>query len=199
MQKRKKSWQDCGNHQQNHGHGSGCPLFSSGFTSYMRGMDLHSHQRLFVEFQVLPERPLPSNWRHRPVLLAGAVAPGQALCAEMAGSTAADCAAICCCCPCGLLSLVALVAVKLPAGLCRLFFLRRQQRKKKMAIILRTNANQGSSPRGGLLEDGEEERVAEEGGRPSENTPAAEVSEMEKMWPQFTTGGFWRSASARTT
>ncbi|XP_020084954.1 uncharacterized protein LOC109707836 [Ananas comosus] len=47
--------------------------------------------------------------------------------AEMAGETAAECAAIWCCCPCGLLNLVVLALVKLPAGLV-IRALRRQRR-----------------------------------------------------------------------
>ncbi|GFQ07771.1 hypothetical protein PHJA_002921100, partial [Phtheirospermum japonicum] len=38
--------------------------------------------------------------------------------AEVAGGTAAECAAVCCCCPCGLVDLLVLAVYKLPAGLC---------------------------------------------------------------------------------
>ncbi|MCL7022937.1 hypothetical protein MKW94_024477 [Papaver nudicaule] len=39
--------------------------------------------------------------------------------AEVAGRATAECAAICCCCPCGIMNLLVLAVYKLPAGLCR--------------------------------------------------------------------------------
>ncbi|XP_074570569.1 uncharacterized protein LOC141827235 [Curcuma longa] len=49
--------------------------------------------------------------KHKPTL--------SAQIAESIGQTAADCAAVLCCCPCGLAHLLYLTTVKLPAGLLR--------------------------------------------------------------------------------
>ncbi|CAA6662829.1 unnamed protein product [Spirodela intermedia] len=115
----------------------------------------------------------------------------------MAGKTAADCAAVCCCCPCGLLGLMVLVMVKLPAGLCRRSFLQRQQMKKKRKM--KTSMYRGGSSGGGLLGGEGEMAAAGAGEQPGENSPSAEVSKMEKeMRAQFTAGGFWRSLPRAT-
>lgn len=140
--------------------------------------------------------PSPLNARRRTVLLCGTSPPGGTRCAEMAGKTAADCAAVCCCCPCGLLGLMVLVMVKLPAGLCRRSFLQRHQMEKKRKM----STYRGSTSGGGLLEGEGVKGAAGGGEQPGENSPSAEVSKMEKeMWAQFTAGGFWRSPSQRTT
>ncbi|KAJ8565209.1 hypothetical protein K7X08_007785 [Anisodus acutangulus] len=51
--------------------------------------------------------------------------------AEVAGVTAAECTAVFCCCPCGLVNLLVLAVYKLPAGLCRKA-LRRKRRRRLM-------------------------------------------------------------------
>ncbi|XP_031488119.1 uncharacterized protein LOC116256088 [Nymphaea colorata] len=59
--------------------------------------------------------------------------------AEVAGGTTAECAAVCCCCPCGLVNLLVLTVVRLPAGLCRKALKKKKKRrvagKKKMALL----------------------------------------------------------------
>ncbi|KAF8088867.1 hypothetical protein N665_0528s0025 [Sinapis alba] len=39
--------------------------------------------------------------------------------AEFCGGTTASCAAVCCCCPCGLVNLLVLAIYKVPRGICR--------------------------------------------------------------------------------
>ncbi|RID63949.1 hypothetical protein BRARA_E02910 [Brassica rapa] len=39
--------------------------------------------------------------------------------AEFCGGTTASCAAVCCCCPCGLVNLLVLAVYKVPRGICR--------------------------------------------------------------------------------
>ena len=57
----------------------------------------------------------------------------------MAGGATADCAAVACCCPCGVLNLTVLAVNKVPAGLCRKA-LRKQRWLLKKGIM---------QPRGG--------------------------------------------------
>lgn len=118
--------------------------------------------------------------------------PG-ARCGEVAGGTAAECAAVVCCCPCGLVNLLVLAAVWLPAGLCRRALRRKRKRGKKKAGRLRSRV--------GFMDD-------EDFGLPRvvpltpeswpAKSPSMEVSEKEKeMWAQFYSAGFWRSPSQR--
>lgn len=137
--------------------------------------------------------------RLQPVILKEPAKPSARL-AEVAGGTAAGCAAVCCCCPCGLVNLLVLTVVRLPAGLCQRAL---KARKKRRAAIKKRKAGLlGPRPAVG----GEEEEgmgfhravvaVADEvwPAKP----PSVEVSEMEKeMWAKFYSAGFWRSPSQR--
>ncbi|GLT96337.1 hypothetical protein SLE2022_139650 [Rubroshorea leprosula] len=53
--------------------------------------------------------------------------------AEVCGGTVAECTAVCCCCPCGIVELLMLAIYKVPAGLCRraLRYKRQQRLLKK--------------------------------------------------------------------
>lgn len=150
-----------------------------------------------------------------------------ARCAEVASGTAADCAVVCCCCPCGLVALLVLAVVRMPAVLCRRAFLWCKHIKTHVAARRRRKCGEGAATgdvgaeRVGV--PGPRVRVAEEDGKvgfdfavgvggrgnddhfgvgwwPAERSPTAEVSEMEKeMLARFYGGGFWRSASPRET
>ncbi|KAG9445239.1 hypothetical protein H6P81_016579 [Aristolochia fimbriata] len=112
--------------------------------------------------------------------------------AEVAGGTAAECAAVCCCCPCGIVNLIVVAVVKLPAGLCRRAIRRNRLRKraKKRAML---------PPKRAPLEVEVEVCSLDAMGLwPPEKSPSAVVSEMEKeMWAKFYSTGFWRSSSQR--
>ncbi|KAG0451704.1 hypothetical protein HPP92_026062 [Vanilla planifolia] len=113
--------------------------------------------------------------------------------AEVAGGTTAECAAVVCCCPCGLLNLLVLAVVKLPAGLLRRSLRRRRKRraeKRRKAAGLLGMESKGSAVR---------THAASSVMMPwPEKSPGAEVSEKEKeMWGQFHGAGFWRSPSQR--
>ncbi|KAJ8570594.1 hypothetical protein K7X08_037566 [Anisodus acutangulus] len=53
--------------------------------------------------------------------------------AEVAGGTTAECTAVACCCPCGIVNLLVLAVYKVPAGLCRKA-LRKNRRNRKCGI-----------------------------------------------------------------
>ncbi|KAE8009642.1 hypothetical protein FH972_006068 [Carpinus fangiana] len=66
---------------------------------------------------------------HRQPLLTNQASSGSCQFAEVADGTTAECAAVCCCCPCGLVNLLYLAIYKVPSTLCWRA-LRRNSRKK---------------------------------------------------------------------
>ncbi|KAJ6826654.1 uncharacterized protein M6B38_126765 [Iris pallida] len=141
--------------------------------------------------------------RHQPAAAAREHAPKpSARFAEVAGGTAAECAAVCCCCPCGLVGLVVCALVKLPAGLCRRAIVRRRRRRiaRKKSVLL------ASAPApAGVVGPAEETCVAakrkaeeERWVVPAAEAPSVEAAEMEReMMARFYGTGFWRSPSQR--
>lgn len=113
--------------------------------------------------------------------------------AEVAGGTVAECAAVCCCCPCGLANLLVLAVYKLPAGLCRKALRRKRRRRMIKNGLL--------PPRKYSCDDKELQILAMSG--PVAMTNALELNEdaaeLEKeMWEKFYGAGFWRSPSQRS-
>lgn len=118
---------------------------------------------------------------------------------EFAGGTAAECAAVACCCPCGIVDLLVLAAYKVPAGLCRKALRKRRRRQ----------AGKSAGPDGIGLQTCHCccEKVHVEI-HPITNHVAMinalesddnEVIELEKeMWDKFYSAGFWRSQSMRS-
>ncbi|KAG6533071.1 uncharacterized protein LOC122041225 [Zingiber officinale] len=121
--------------------------------------------------------------------------------AESAGETAAECAAICCCCPCGLVNLLAVVTVRLPAVLARKTLrCRRKLRRNKGAILWTESRAFGEGDGDGFTSHGGA-LLAEGGGEQlwQGRSPSEEVSEVEKiMRASFYGAGFWRSPSRIT-
>ncbi|XP_059463158.1 uncharacterized protein LOC132192003 [Corylus avellana] len=141
------------------------------------------------------------GWRRQP-LLTNQASSGSCRFAEVAGGTAAECAAVCCCCPCGLVNLLYLAIYKVPSTLWRRA-LRRNRRKKLVKKGL-------FPPRRRQFSCGCDETeiqihpVVAENGLSSEIKPAQkeeserEAMELEKeMWQRFCSTGFWRSPSQR--
>ncbi|CAH9127730.1 unnamed protein product [Cuscuta epithymum] len=116
---------------------------------------------------------------------------------EVAGETAADCAAVSCCCPCILVNLVVLAVYKVPTGLCRKA-LRIRRRRSRLLSTDRWPQRQFS------FNDGSELQIY----HLSASTPAAAASSLEsdkavielekEMWEKFYGAGFWRSFSQRS-
>lgn len=144
--------------------------------------------------------PSPSLARWQPLIPKESVKPAERF-AEAAGTTTAECAAICCCCPCGLVNLVVLAAVKFPAGLLRQAV---RRRKKRRAIV--SAAKKKPRPKVGTLDDDDDFSIhgthplvlaSGDGAWPTWSK-SPELSKLEEeMWAQFYSAGFWRSPSQR--
>lgn len=124
--------------------------------------------------------------------------------AEVAGGTAAECAAVCCCCPCGLVNLLVLTVVRLPAGLCQRALKARARRraaiKRRKQGLLGPNlaGRGGEEDEEGVRLHGAVVPVSLAGEAWPAKPPPDEVTEMEKeMWAKFYSAGFWRSPSQR--
>ncbi|XP_031402720.1 uncharacterized protein LOC116212303 [Punica granatum] len=128
---------------------------------------------------------------------------------EVAGRTAADCTALCCCCPCTVMNILVLAVYKVPAGLCRKASMRKQKRsvaKKRAGAVSARQAGGGAAGAKNADEsDGDnaaEDSVADllNKGDVEGDDDAAAVDDLEKeMWDRFHNTGFWRSPSMRDT
>ncbi|CAN6465118.1 unnamed protein product [Victoria cruziana] len=115
---------------------------------------------------------------------------------EVAGGTTAECVAVCCCCPCGLVNLLVLAMVRLPLGLCR-----KALKKKKRRRI-------SGKKRPGMLQERKREEPVLSQVHPEPPVPAAPVALPEQLpktdvsmmddeaWVKLYTG-FWRNPSER--
>lgn len=144
--------------------------------------------------------PPLSQLRWQPAIL-GTASKKTVRFAECAGRTTAECAAICCCFPCGLLNLLVLAAVRLPAGICRRVIRKRivLRRSKKKAAILRADsvkARWSVEDESDSVEFAGMKVVKVVAGSLPWRSPAAEVVEMEEaVWSRFHHSGFWRTPS----
>lgn len=144
-------------------------------------------------------RPPPSI-RRQP-LLSSQSGSGSVRFAEVAGGTAAECAAVCCCCPFVVLNVLVLAVYKLPAGLCRraLRTKRRHNLKKKGQLPSRRGRFSSGLDETDIqiLSAGKTLHSSEPKCQKSEETER-KVMELEKeMWEIFYGTGFWRSPSQR--
>ncbi|KAJ9184602.1 hypothetical protein P3X46_004314 [Hevea brasiliensis] len=122
--------------------------------------------------------------------------------AELAGGTTAECAAICCCCPCVLVNLLYLTICKVPAGLCRraLRRKRRNQLIKQGLLPARTNRRHcGFDDTDILIHQSPSMHELVEFRSDSEaSDEEEEMMKLEKeMWETFYNTGFWRSPSQK--
>ncbi|KDP36075.1 hypothetical protein JCGZ_08719 [Jatropha curcas] len=126
--------------------------------------------------------------------------------AEFAGGTTAECAAVCCCCPCGLANLLYLTIYKVPAGLCRRA-LRKKRRKQliKKGLLparvkrcycgcddteLQIHPANGFHDSLHILKSDDDESSDEE-------EEEAMMKLEQEMWETFYGTGFWRSPSQK--
>ncbi|RVW34771.1 hypothetical protein CK203_104432 [Vitis vinifera] len=120
--------------------------------------------------------------------------------AEVAGETTAECAAVACCCPCGLVNLLVLAVYKVPAGLCR-----RALKKKRLRRMIKKGLLQPRRRRCPCGCDDTELQIHPISGDVTDtdisvksNESEQEVMDLEKeMWEKFYSTGFWRSSSQR--
>lgn len=144
------------------------------------------------------------SWSRRRPLLKTHVTDCKDRLAEVAGGTAAECAAVCCCCPCGLVNLLVLVIYKVPAGLCR-----RVLRKKRRQRLIKKGLLQPSHLHCTCGCDGRElqfhpvgfESLTSEFKKymmEDDESSDQDVIQLEKeMWDRFYGTGFWRSPTQR--
>ncbi|KAK4281752.1 hypothetical protein QN277_013208 [Acacia crassicarpa] len=140
-----------------------------------------------------------SSSRRQHLLRTHSAASGSARFGEVVGGTLAECAVVCCCCPCGLINLLVLALYKVPAGLCRRAMRNKRRRKVPSKGLLprcKCECEEVETPvhpiGGGedSLSDLIESRKSEELNK--------EAMELEKeMWDMFYSTGFWRSCSTR--
>ncbi|GLT60952.1 hypothetical protein SLA2020_336900 [Shorea laevis] len=113
--------------------------------------------------------------------------------AEVVGAGTAECAAVCCCCPCTVMELLVLGFYKVPAGLCR-----KAWKKRKRQRILKMKKRQGLMGGGNRkeLESTEADQVAAKSQVGVSEVEAVELEEKETLDGFYGTG-FWRSPSQR--
>ncbi|KAK8550759.1 hypothetical protein V6N13_119261 [Hibiscus sabdariffa] len=111
------------------------------------------------------------------------------------GVTAAECTAVCCCCPCSVVELLVLALYKFPAGLCqKAWRWKRRRRMKKMTKKEQDCPGKRWSTRDELEVD--LDRML--GKSVNHDDYCARAVDFEnKMWDQFRETGFWRSPSQR--
>ncbi|XP_010248087.1 PREDICTED: uncharacterized protein LOC104612373 [Nelumbo nucifera] len=109
---------------------------------------------------------------------------------ELAGETAAECMAVCCCFPCGVVDMLVLAVYRVPAGLCRKAMKKRSQQRKKGSPL----SQQQVFPYG--CDEAEFEIHIVSQMELDEIAKTKEVIELDKeMWDRFYETGFWRSLS----
>ncbi|EXB39674.1 hypothetical protein L484_017152 [Morus notabilis] len=124
---------------------------------------------------------------------------------EVAGRTAAECTAVCCCCPCTVVNLLVLALYKVPVGICRRAWAKRRMRRQ---LLAKRNGLLQQRPAGpdacrSTVEELEAElrRVKEgkiDGGNGGGDAAFGAVDfPEEEMWDRFYNTGFWRSPSQR--
>ncbi|XP_054813194.1 uncharacterized protein LOC129313812 [Prosopis cineraria] len=121
---------------------------------------------------------------------------------EIAGGTAAECAAVCCCCPCAVVNILVLAVYRVPAGLCKKAIRRRRrlrlQKMKNKMYLQQQSSNNGNAII--TLEQclSEEMKTYGIAGTAEKVEEGSEADELEKeMWARFQGTGFWRSSSRR--
>ncbi|KAK8968895.1 hypothetical protein KSP40_PGU003295 [Platanthera guangdongensis] len=142
--------------------------------------------------ELLAQAPPTTPASRRPLILKERTKASKRV-AEVAGGTTAECLAVVCCCPCGLVNLIVLAVVKIPVAIYR-----RAVRKRKKCRRAEGAAVNNIAVAQDIDIAGAYPAAAETGLPLTVKSPAAEVSEMEKvMWSQIFGTGFWRSPSQR--
>ncbi|XP_019453805.1 PREDICTED: uncharacterized protein LOC109355230 isoform X2 [Lupinus angustifolius] len=111
---------------------------------------------------------------------------------EMAGGTAAECAAVCCCCPCAMVHFAVLALYTVPKGLLKKAVMKKRS-KRQRSLEESTNKNKNKNKNNNV--------VVFVGPTLLEEYMAKEVTEAvaleNEMWTRFAGTGFWRSESQR--
>lgn len=113
---------------------------------------------------------------------------------EVAGGTAAECAAVCCCCPCTVAHLVVMAVYTVPTGLLKKAL---KKTKKRLLGKKRKNKISSSSEKKNqwtAISQNVENTTSDESDGDKDTTSLELDSEM---WDRFHGAGFWRSSSQR--
>ncbi|XP_071721624.1 uncharacterized protein [Rutidosis leptorrhynchoides] len=116
--------------------------------------------------------------------------------AEVAGGTTAECAAICCCCPCGLANFLILAMYKLPAGLCR-NAIRNKRRKRLIKKGLVPPLGRQRCRCGCDETELQIHSINDDDLVFFDNDNESNMELEKEMWDKFYETGFWRSPSQR--
>ncbi|KAE8680616.1 Detected protein of unknown function [Hibiscus syriacus] len=115
---------------------------------------------------------------------------------EFCGGTTAECAAICCCCPCTIANIIVLTFYKVPVGLCRRAIrLKRRRKLQKKGLLQPKNRTHCGFDGTGELQVCVEDIFPDV--KASEETEKAVVELEKEMWQRFYGTGFFRSPSHR--
>ncbi|KAL1098151.1 hypothetical protein V6Z11_D05G081000 [Gossypium hirsutum] len=126
-------------------------------------------------------------------------------CGEVMGVTAAECTAVCCCCPCSIIELLVLAFYKIPARLCKKVLrwkkrhLMKKKKKKNQQDLLgptkcRPTGKELEAELDHMMGKGE---PCDSGVDNHDDSCARAVDFEQKMWDRFRGAGFWRSPSQR--
>ncbi|WCJ41099.1 hypothetical protein M5689_021986 [Euphorbia peplus] len=127
---------------------------------------------------------------------------------EVAGGTAAECAAVCCCCPCTVVHLLVLTIFKMPVCLCKKAQKRHRvmRKKKKQKALL--GAGGGGNESGimklerevrAVVEKKNDHSVVDCDDHDDDGNNVDGIDHLEnEMWDRFYSAGFWRSPSQRS-
>ncbi|KAA0058153.1 hypothetical protein E6C27_scaffold274G004700 [Cucumis melo var. makuwa] len=113
--------------------------------------------------------------------------------AEVAGGSAAECTAVCCCCPWTVLNILIFSIYRMPAGLCRKAINRRKRhrRMKRKYLIQQRKAVAMD------FTDGSVGPIIDSFGTHQTNDVAdsEDLKKLEEeMWGRFSQTGFWRTS-----
>ncbi|CAL0333938.1 unnamed protein product [Lupinus luteus] len=126
---------------------------------------------------------------------------------EMAGGTAAECAAVCCCCPCAMVHFAVLALYTVPKGLLKKAVMKKRS-KRQRSLEENTNNNKNKNKNNVVVFSQQKQQrivnidnVILVGPTTVEEYMAKEVTEAvaleNEMWARFAGTGFWRSESQR--
>ncbi|CAJ2632202.1 hypothetical protein L195_g045289 [Trifolium pratense] len=131
---------------------------------------------------------------------------------EVVGGTAAECVAVCCCCPLTLADFLLLTIYKIPVGLYRKMLRKRRRRRVIKEGLLQLEQKQRKCSCGccedvnGVpriypmcINDASDIKRLQYSSE-SDNDDDEDAIALEKeMWERFYSAGFWRSSSRRET
>lgn len=112
---------------------------------------------------------------------------------EVAGGTAAECAAVCCCCPCTVVHLIVLAVYTVPTGLLKKV-LRKSKRKRLLGKKRKNKISSSSEKKNQWTTIPQNaETITSDESEGDEDTLELDS----EMWDRFHGAGFWRSSSQR--